>query len=83
MDSFGTHLGDKFIRIVIRQVLVFFWQSLQNVEVFFFRQQVSEILTLIDSCPGLNDDKPFIINDRFQFLGTYAEQITDLIWQVI
>jgi hypothetical protein len=36
-----THFGDELVRIIIRQVLVFFRQSIDDIEVLIFGQQVA------------------------------------------
>ena len=39
-DGFSTDLCDELIRIRIFQHLVFLWQVIQNLQIFFFRKQV-------------------------------------------
>ena len=33
---FSTHFGDKLIWIIIREILIIFWKSIQDIQVFFF-----------------------------------------------
>ena len=83
MYCFSTHLGDELVRIFVREILVLFWQGIQQVEVFLFCEQVSLLFALIFHDTWLYHYKTLVINDAFQLLGADAQQVTNLVRQAL
>ena len=81
LDSFGSHLGHKLIRIIILKMLVISRQSIHNIKILLLRQQIHLSNPLFPHNTGLHHNIPFIINNCIQFLRRQSQQITDLIGQ--
>ena len=81
VESLGAHLGDELVRVVVVEILIVFGQSVQNVEILFFGQEVQRLDAVGRLDTRLHNDIAFIIYDRIEFLGRQAEQITDLVGQ--
>ena len=65
MHCFSTHFCNEFIWIFIRQILVIFWKSIQNIQVFFFSKKITIILSFICTDTRLYHHKTFIVNNAF------------------
>jgi hypothetical protein len=83
MHRFGAHLGDEFVRIFVRQVLVVFWNIIQDIQVFFFGQQVT-----LNLCSGFLDTA---LDHHIRFHSircspvswSSPKQVTDLVRQAL
>ena len=67
VNSFGSDLGDKLIRICIFQQLILFRQTIQNLKILLFWEQIQ--FRYAFRTTSLNNHVALIIDDRIQFLG--------------
>ena len=81
VDSLGTHLGDKLVRVAVVEVLVVGRKAFNDVEIFFLRQEVhiTNAVSLFNA--GLYDHITLVIDDGIEFFGLQPQQGTDLVGQ--
>ena len=41
MNSFSAHFCNKFLRIIIRQILIVFWKIINNIKILFFSKKIT------------------------------------------
>ena len=69
LQSIGTHLGNKLLRVSVIQHLVLARQLVHDVQVFFLGQEVKTVNTILFLDSGLNNNIALIINDLIKLLG--------------
>ena len=57
VHGLGPHLGDKLVGVVVGQVLIVLGQRFQDVQVFFFGEQVAVVLSFVSPDTGLDHNK--------------------------
>src|SRR5690606_24073802 len=77
----GPHLGDKLLRIVVVEQLILTREFINDIEVFFFREEIKSVDTVLFLNTRLNYDIAFIVNNLIQLLGRKSDQISNLIRQ--
>ena len=86
MQRLRPHFGDEFVRILVVQVLVLLRKSLEDVEVFFFGQEIvySELAVLRSfGNARLNDDVTLVVDDLVQLLRREAQEVTNLVGEAL
>ena len=80
------HFGDEFVRILVVQVLVFLREGLEDVEVFFFGQEIiHRKLAVLRSFGNarLNDYVSLVVDDLIQLLGREPQEVTNLVGEAL
>ena len=83
-----SHVSNELVRIVVIQHLVLLTQSIQDVKIFFFRDQImgvilfsSPLMVIPFKGSRLDHTETLVINYGVQFLGRHTKQISDLVGQ--
>ena len=77
----GAHFGHKLIGMQIVEQVVFLRQCVEDLQVFFFSQQVHTAHAFFGFNTRLHHYVTFVVDDRLEFFRRSTQQIRDLVRQ--
>src|SRR5690554_6558874 len=81
VQGLGTHFGDELIGVIVFEHLIALGQRIEDIQVFFLRQEIHGFNPILGFNTGIDDHVTFVINDGVELLGGQSQQVADFIGQ--
>src|SRR5690242_10926431 len=79
MQCFSAHFSNELIRVSVIQMLVVFRKRVQNVQIFFFRQEVEIFYSVFFLSSRVDNHVTLVINNQVKLLRGKSKEVADFV----